>query len=113
MTYEKKPLWQRVGASIIVVLGSGCFIGGVLLTRRRNVRVIDLVQRGKAFYVETAADDLGSGKTFERKDCVISPNRSECLLAFNRGLLLLPLKTWPCRVLKVPIGWTSMSKVSL
>ncbi|KAG8888963.1 hypothetical protein FRB98_006361 [Tulasnella sp. 332] len=76
VTYEKKPLWQRVGASAIVVLGSGCFIGGVIFTRRRNVRVIDLVRGGKAFYVETAADNLGSGKILDRKECVISPNRS-------------------------------------
>ncbi|KAG8996251.1 hypothetical protein FRB93_000917 [Tulasnella sp. JGI-2019a] len=77
VTYEKKPLWQRLGASAIVVLGSGCFVGGVLITRRRNVRVIDLIQKGKAFYVETAADTVGSGRVFDRKDCVISPNRSD------------------------------------
>lgn len=81
VTFEKKPLWQRLGASTFVVLGSGCAILALLLSRRRNVRRIDILRKQKQFYLETSADRPGAGKLLDQTACIIAPNRRKHDLA--------------------------------
>lgn len=77
MKLELKPLWQRAGAAALVAMGGLTFAAGMLLTRSRNVRLIQLQKGGKRIYVETASNRPGQGRFINREDCVISPNRGD------------------------------------
>lgn len=77
MKLELKPLWQRAGAAALVAMGGLTFAAGMLLTRSRNVRLVQFQKGGKQIYVETASNRPGHGKLINKEDCVISPNRSE------------------------------------
>lgn len=79
--YEPKPTWQRAGGAGLVALGGAFFAAGVLVTRRRNVRLVDFRSGGKQVYVETAS---GRAVLVDKADCVITPNKSERPFYFHR-----------------------------
>ncbi|KAG8907238.1 hypothetical protein FRB99_005062 [Tulasnella sp. 403] len=73
-TWELRPLWQRAAGVALVIVAGGCFGVGMLVTRNRCVRLVELREAGKKVYFENAA-----GKTWmvPKDDCVLVPNKSD------------------------------------